>query len=126
LKQVQEAIIYQNEHWIILNKPHGLATQGGTGIKENVDQIMEALFTPAPKLTHRLDKDTSGLLLLAKTVEDARWMTQMFKEGTVSKTYIALVVGVPSRNIGGIDLPICKLPGKRGERMVVDFNEGLK
>ncbi|OJX10530.1 MAG: hypothetical protein BGO77_02975 [Caedibacter sp. 37-49] len=126
LKQVQEAIIYQNERWIVLNKPQGLATQGGTGIKESVDQLMEILFTPSPKLTHRLDKDTSGLLLLAKTLEDARWITQMFKEGTVSKTYIAVVVGVLPALIGEINLPICKLPGKAGERMVVDFNEGLE
>ncbi|AIL13544.1 hypothetical protein IM40_08715 [Candidatus Paracaedimonas acanthamoebae] len=126
LKQIRDAIVYQNDHWIVLNKPQGLATQGGTGIKESVDQIMAALFTPAPKLTHRLDKDTSGVLLLAKTLEDARWLTQMFKEGTVAKTYIAFVVGVPKENAGTVDLPICKLPGKIGERMVVDFNEGLE
>lgn len=124
LKQIQDAIVYQNDHWIVLNKPQGLATQGGTGIKESVDQIMTTLFTPAPKLTHRLDKDTSGILLLAKTLEDARWLTQMFKEGAVTKTYIALVVGVPQQNTGTVNLPICKLPGKTGERMVVDFNEG--
>lgn len=124
LRKVQEAIIYQNDQWIVLNKPQGLATQGGTGIKESVDQIMAALFPLAPKLTHRLDKDTSGLLLLAKTLEDARWMTQMFKEGEVTKTYIALVVGSLKKNKGTISLPMCKLPGKTGERMVVDFEEG--
>ena len=126
LTQIQDAIVYQNEQWIVLNKPQGLATQGGTGIKESVDQVMTTLFTPAPKLVHRLDKDTSGILLLAKTLEDARWLTQMFKEGIISKTYLALVVGVPQQNTGTINLPICKLPGKTGDRMVVDFNEGLE
>lgn len=126
LNQIQEAIVYQNDHWIVLNKPQGLATQGGTGIKESVDQIMATLFVPSPKLTHRLDKDTSGALLLAKTLEDARWLTQMFKEGTINKTYIALVVGVPQQDTGMINLPMCKLPGKLGERMVVDLQEGLE
>lgn len=126
LKQIQEAIIHQNDQWIVLNKPQGLATQGGTGIKESVDQMMAALFNPAPKLVHRLDKDTSGILLLAKTLEDARWLTHMFKEGEITKTYLALVVGVPKKTTGTVNLPLCKLPGKTGERMVVDFNEGAE
>lgn len=126
LTQVKEAIVYQNEHWIVLNKPQGLATQGGTGITESVDQIMAALFEPSPKLTHRLDKDTSGALLLAKTLESARWLTHMFKEGTINKTYLALVVGIPQQETGIINLPMCKLPGKLGERMVVDAQEGLE
>ncbi len=120
-------VIHQDGSAIVLNKPPGLATQGGTKTIEHVDALLDALQFEAegrPKLVHRLDKDTSGALLLARSARAAAFFAKHFSGRTARKRYWALVVGIPEIEDGFIDLPIGKQPGTGGEKMHVDEAEG--
>ena len=123
----RELIIHQDAQALVINKPPGLATQGGTKTHEHVDGLLDALQFDGdsrPRLVHRLDKDTSGALLLARTARAAASFAKSFSSRTARKTYWALVVGVPSITDGMIELPIGKQPGTGGEKMHVDEAEG--
>lgn len=123
----QSLVIHKDAQAIVLNKPPGLATQGGTRTTEHVDGLLDALQFEAegrPKLVHRLDKDTSGALLLARTSRAAAFFSKHFSGRSAKKLYWALVVGVPSIEDGMIELPIAKQPGTGGEKMHVDMEEG--
>ncbi|MEP9357948.1 RluA family pseudouridine synthase [Sphingomonas sp. KR3-1] len=120
-------VIHQDDAAFVLNKPPGLATQGGTKTNEHVDELLDALqydLEGRPKLVHRLDKDTSGALLVARTARAAAAFSKSFSSRTARKVYWALVVGVPSIQDGMIELPIGKQPGTGGEKMQVDEKEG--
>ena len=124
----QDMVIHRDAQAIVINKPPGLATQGGTKTDEHVDKLLDALLFDAesrPKLVHRLDKDTSGALLLARTSRAAAHFAKAFSSRTARKVYWALVMGVPSIEDGMIELPIAKQPGTGGEKMHVDEEEGL-
>ncbi|MCW3845922.1 RluA family pseudouridine synthase [Sphingomonas sp. LB-2] len=123
----RELVIHKDASAIVINKPPGLATQGGTKTHEHVDGLLDALqyeLEGRPKLVHRLDKDTSGALLLARTSRAAAYFAKSFSGRTARKLYWALVVGVPEVEDGFIDLPIAKQPGTGGEKMHVDMEEG--
>ena len=123
---MREMVIHKDAQAIVLNKPPGLATQGGTKTYDHVDGLLDALQFEAegrPKLVHRLDKDTSGALLLARTSRAAAFFSKSFSGRTARKLYWALVVGVPDIEDGFIDLPIGKQPGTGGEKMQVDETE---
>lgn len=123
----QGMLIHRDAAALVLNKPPGLATQGGTGTYEHVDGLLDALsfdLETRPKLVHRLDKDTSGILLVARTVRAAGYFAKAFSGRTARKVYWALVVGVPSIDDGMIELPIAKQPGTGGEKMHVNEAEG--
>jgi 23S rRNA pseudouridine955/2504/2580 synthase len=112
---------------IVLNKLPGLATQGGTKTTEHVDGLLGGLVeedAPRPKLVHRLDKDTSGVLLVARTPRAAAFFSKAFSGRTARKVYWAVVMGVPSIDDGIIDLPVAKQPGTGGEKMHVDEENG--
>jgi 23S rRNA pseudouridine955/2504/2580 synthase len=120
-------VIHKDAQAIVLDKPPGLATQGGTKTTEHVDGLLDALQFEAegrPKLVHRLDKDTSGALLLARSARAAAFFAKHFSGRSARKLYWALVVGVPEVEDGFIDLPIAKQPGTGGEKMHVDMKEG--
>ena len=124
----QNMVIHRDAQAIVLNKPPGLATQGGTKTDEHVDGLLDALefeLEQRPKLVHRLDKDTSGALLVARTARSAAYFAKAFSSRTARKVYWAIVIGVPSINDGMIELPIAKQPGTGGEKMHVDEEEGL-
>lgn len=124
----QSLVIYRDDQAIVINKPPGLATQGGTKTQDHVDGLLDALCyerEDRPKLVHRLDKDTSGALLLARTPRSAAYFAKAFSSRTARKVYWALVVGVPSIEEGMIDLPLAKQPGTGGEKMHIDEEEGL-
>ncbi len=124
----QSLVIHKDPHALVINKPPGLATQGGTKTTEHVDGLLDALLFEAegrPKLVHRLDKDTSGALLLARSAKAAAHFSKAFSSRTARKVYWALVMGVPSIEDGYIDLPLAKQPGSGGEKMHVDPKEGL-
>ncbi|MBZ9649526.1 RluA family pseudouridine synthase [Sphingobium sp. 3R8] len=124
----QEMVIHRDAQAIVINKPPGLATQGGTKTDEHVDKLLDALLFDSesrPKLVHRLDKDTSGALLLARTSRSAAHFAKTFSSRTARKVYWALVIGVPSINDGMIELPLAKQPGTGGEKMHVDEEEGM-
>jgi len=120
-------VIHRDAQALVLNKPPGLATQGGTKTTEHVDALLDGLQFDAegrPKLVHRLDKDTSGALLVARTARAAAHFSKHFSGRSARKIYWALVVGVPQIEDGLIDLPIAKQPGTGGEKMHVDEEEG--
>jgi 23S rRNA pseudouridine955/2504/2580 synthase len=123
----QELLIHRDPQALVINKPPGLATQGGTKTHEHVDGLLDALQFEGesrPKLVHRLDKDTSGALLLARTSRAAAFFGKSFSSRTARKVYWALIVGVPSIEDGFVDLPLAKQPGTGGEKMHVDEKEG--
>ena len=120
-------VIHMDKQAIVLNKPPGLATQGGTKTEVHVDRLLDALQFDSdgrPKLVHRLDKDTSGALLIARTSRAAAHFAKAFSSRTARKVYWALCTGVPSITDGMIELPIAKQPGTGGEKMQVDEKEG--
>ncbi len=123
----QELVIHKDASALVINKPPGLATQGGTKTTEHVDGLLDGLWFDAegrPKLVHRLDKDTSGALLIARNSKAAAHFAKAFSSRTARKVYWALIVGVPSIEDGMIELPIAKQPGTGGEKMHVDEKEG--
>ncbi len=120
-------VIHKDKDALILNKPAGLATQGGTGTLKHVDGMLDALMfdrSDRPRLVHRLDKDTSGVLLLGRSAKSAAAFSEHFRDRTATKIYWALVMGCPSANEGMIVAPIGKQPGSGGEKMMVDEKEG--
>jgi len=121
-------VICETPSAIVLNKPPGLATQGGSKPPRHVDGLLDAFITragePRPRLVHRLDKDTSGVLLIARTPGSAASYAKRFASRSARKVYWALVVGVPEPAEGVIDAPIAKQPGTGGEKMHVDFAAG--
>lgn len=125
LELAEAMVITQDRAAIVLNKPPGLATQGGTGTREHVDGLLDAFAAtgPRPRLVHRLDKDTSGVLLIARTPGSAAYFSKRFSGRTARKIYWALIVGVPSIEDGLIELPLAKQPGTGGEKMMVDESE---
>lgn len=124
---VRSLVIYEDEHAFVLNKPPGLATQGGTKTHNHLDRLLDGLADSKgnrPKLVHRLDKDTSGALLVARTARAAAFFSRAFSGRTAKKIYWALVVGVPSPEEGLIDAPLAKQPGTGGEKMHIDEEQG--
>jgi len=124
---VRAMVIESDPAGFVLNKPPGLATQGGTKTKDHLDRLLDGLVDegqPRPKLVHRLDKDTSGALLVARTPRAAAFFSKSFSGRTARKVYWAIVTGVPSVEDGLIDLPLAKQPGTGGEKMHVDEGEG--
>ena len=97
-KTFDDMVIGEGKGWIALNKPSGLAVQGGTGTKQHVDGMLAALAARGGermRLVHRIDKDTSGVLLLAKNLGSARSLTDAFQKHVTEKTYLALCMGLP-------------------------------
>jgi len=122
-KMIQNCVLFKDEHLIILNKPAGLASQGGSGQGErHVDGLAEALkfgFKDKPKLVHRLDKDTSGLLMLARTDRVARALSEALRHRNTRKIYWAAVAGVPNPRKGSIKYGLMKSGGRgAGEKMI--------
>ena len=126
---MRSLVLYRDDDVIALDKPPGLAVQGGTGTRRHVDGMLEALRFGAlepPRLVHRLDRDTSGVLLLARSRAAAAALGKAFRGRAARKLYWAIVVGVPEPRSGRIDLPVAKLPGRAGEKMAVDEDEGQR
>ncbi|WP_428678656.1 RluA family pseudouridine synthase [Sphingopyxis sp.] len=123
VKLAESMLIHRDASALVLNKLPGLATQGGTKTEQHVDGLLDALKYDGPvrpKLVHRLDKDTSGALLIARTPRAAAYFAKSFSNRSAKKTYWALIVGVPDIAQGEIDLPLAKQPGSGGEKMHVD------
>jgi 23S rRNA pseudouridine955/2504/2580 synthase len=127
LAALKNWIIHQDKSVIVLNKPPGLPVQGGTKSERNLDGILAAAadkFGGRPLLAHRLDRDTSGVLVLARNPTAARVLAEAFRGKEARKLYWALVAGKPERPHGTIDLPLAKRMGAAGERVVAfDYEE---
>ncbi|MBF0858464.1 RluA family pseudouridine synthase [Gluconobacter sp. LMG 31484] len=120
-REIQKMVIYEDEHLLVLDKPSGLATQGGPGITKHVDMMLDGLRTEGgdrPRLVHRIDRDTSGILLIARTPGVAAKLAAAFRGRDVEKTYWAVVVGRPSPESGIIDQPLAKI-GAGGAALVI-------
>lgn len=117
-RDLEGLVLYRDDHLIVLNKPHGLPVQGGPGITRHLDAMLDALRFGAerPRLVHRLDRDTSGALVLARTPGVAAKLAAAFRGREVEKTYWAVVAGRPVPVEGRIDLPLRRVGGERGER----------
>ncbi len=106
---IKSWVIYKDENLIVLNKPSGIAVQGGTKIKVNVDILLDHLKfknLDRPKLVHRLDKNTSGILLIARNLNYAKFLGDKFKNRKIEKKYLAFVHGVPNYKTGRIEIPL--------------------
>jgi 23S rRNA pseudouridine955/2504/2580 synthase len=127
IRSVRDMVIHEDANAFVLNKPPGLATQGGTKTTQHLDRLLDGLAGEGgrPKLVHRLDKDTSGALLVARTPRAATHFSKAFSGRTARKIYWALVVGVPSGDEGEIDAPLAKQPGTGGEKMHISEEHGL-
>ena len=125
-RMIQAAVLWKDEHMIVLNKPAGLPSQGGSGQGDrHVDGLAEALkfgYKEKPKLVHRLDKDTSGVLMLARTDRVARALSEALRHRNARKIYWAVVAGVPHPRQGSIKFALEKAPGRgrggEGEKML--------
>ncbi|MCE8470980.1 RluA family pseudouridine synthase, partial [Rhodovulum sulfidophilum] len=138
-EMIRSCVIFRDAHVIALNKPPGLPVQGGSGQARHVDGMGEALrfgYDENPRLVHRLDRDTSGVLILARTRAVARDLTAAFRARETRKIYWAVVAGVPHPRMGTIRFGLVKAPGHgskgEGEKMLcihpakVDQTEGAK
>lgn len=122
---LRSIILYEDEDLYVFNKPHGLAVQGGSGTKQHIDGMLASLPNKkgeAPRLVHRLDRDTSGCLLVAKTRAVASHFGEVFRSRSARKIYWAVTVGVPTPPQGRISCFIAKQSTQDGEQMVVVEN----
>jgi 23S rRNA pseudouridine955/2504/2580 synthase len=117
---VRGLVLYEDDEVLALNKPAGLAVQGGTKTHNHIDRLLSAWGEGAsrPRLTHRLDRDTSGVLLLAKTADAAAFLAGGFARRRAEKIYWALVEGNTQPAQGVIELPLAKIGVDDRERMV--------
>src|SRR3954447_22743008 len=111
LSALKEMTLFEDDDVLVLNKPVGLAVQGGSGITRNIDDMLEVMRDAKgqkPRLVHRIDKETSGCLLVAKTRFAATHLTGAFRHRTARKIYWALVAGVPKPKQGRISTYLAK------------------
>ncbi|MEC7210818.1 MAG: RluA family pseudouridine synthase [Pseudomonadota bacterium] len=121
-RQFEAMRIAEGDDWIAINKPSGLAVQGGSGTNRHVDGMLQALAEgdeDRMRLVHRIDKDTSGVLLLARDRVAARHLTRAFQQQDMEKTYLALVAGAPPETLE-MKGALLKRGGAGGEMMAVD------
>lgn len=113
--------LFEDEHILVLNKPAGLAAQAGSGITKSLDRMLSATYGPdaSPKITHRLDKETTGLIVFAKTRAAAQHVTAQFANHAVEKHYLVLLEGQGMDAQGHIRAPLAKQVHAHGSRSVV-------
>ncbi len=117
---IESLILFEDEELMVLNKPYGLAVQGGTKTRRHIDGLlsgMEDRFGDRPRLVHRLDRDTSGVLLVAKTRSAASRYGRLFQTRSVQKIYWALTKGVPRPAQGKVEAALVKASGPDGDRV---------
>jgi 23S rRNA pseudouridine955/2504/2580 synthase len=121
--ELRNRVLYRDRDVLIIDKPAGLAVQGGTGTDQHLDGLLDALrfdATERPRLVHRLDKDTSGVLVLARSPTAAAWLAEAFRRKEAQKIYWAAAVGFPKHAEGRIDLALSKQGSGHGERVRPD------
>ena len=126
---IKSLVIYKDKNIIVLNKPSGLAVQGGTNTLHHIDKMLPALKfenEEAPKLVHRIDKDTSGILVLARDRKNAEILTKAFRDHNLQKTYLTLVKGCPKNKKGQVRASLEKVGEKsvvveKGKKAITDY-----
>jgi 23S rRNA pseudouridine955/2504/2580 synthase len=117
---IESLILFEDNELLVLNKPYGIAVQGGTKTKRHIDGMlagMEDRFGDRPRLVHRLDRDTSGVLLVAKTRGAAGAFGKLFQTRSVQKIYWALLKGIPKPPQGKVDAALVKAAGPDGDKV---------
>ena len=122
IADIKKNVIFEDNFLLVINKPYGIPVQGGNNVSFNIDLILPILCenNSSIRLVHRIDKNTSGILLLAKTKEVAQNITMLFKENKIKKKYLAIVEGKLTKIIGKITLPVIKKKIAGMEKMVID------
>lgn len=126
---LKKRILFRDDWMIVLDKPAGLAVQGGSGQTKHLDAMLDGLRFDGkerPRLVHRLDRDTSGVLVLARSAAAASKLAEAFRDKTARKLYWAITAGVPKPRHGKIDLALAKIAGPGGERMMGDDEDGKR
>ena len=120
LDQLEKAILFEDERFLVLNKPSGLAVHGGSGMSFGVIEVLRRLRPDQPhlELVHRLDRETSGCLLISKRRSALRTLHELIRQNSVDKRYLALVAGSWRKGSRVVDLPLLKNTLQGGERMV--------
>ncbi len=119
---IRALVIHSDDDVIVLNKPPGIAVQGGSGVDTHIDGMLAALAgdgVGAPRLVHRLDRDTGGVLVVARHAAAAAALAAAFRRRDVHKTYWALVAGVPRQRSGVVDSALAKTVGRDGRERVM-------
>ena len=126
LKLIRGITLYEDKDLIVLNKPFGYASQGGSKVKRHIDGALRAIESDrcTPHLVHRLDKDTSGVLVVAKNRKTAKNLGELFKHRDVEKFYWAVISPAPDMVDGVVEAKIAKGKTPKGERMVLDNEDG--
>lgn len=126
-KQLLDSVIFKNNDILVINKPAGLPTQGGTGVKLSLDDMLGCLqfgSEDRPKLVHRLDRDTSGVLVLARRSAAATNMAELLRNKKTEKIYLAVLVGVPKERHGRITNKLAKSSVGAGKEKVQSDADG--
>lgn len=124
--RLQDAVLYEDAEVLVLDKPAGLAVHKGSGVDFGVIELLRALRPNEPflELAHRLDRETSGCLVLARNSTALRWIHEALRQGRVEKRYLALVRGQWNHGVKIVDLPLQRNVLRSGERMVEVAEEG--
>lgn len=128
-EMLMQRLLHQDDDVLAIDKPAGLAVQGGSGTHRHIDGMLDALRLGAkerPRLVHRLDRDTSGVLLLARSAKAAAALSRAFQARDTDKRYLAIVAGLPRPERGHIDAALAKRGGAQGERMQWDDDAGQR
>lgn len=127
IRIIQESVIYKDKNLIIINKPAGLSVQGGSGVDVSVDSLLDYLKfenEDRPKLVHRLDKDTSGILCIARSANAAAEFSKLMKDKKIQKTYHAIVTGQLKNDEGQIKMPLAKKGFEDGKQRIATDKNG--
>ena len=126
LKLIRDSLIFENDEIFVINKPQGMPVQGGSKITKHIDGLLQPAFKTIsrPLLVHRLDKNTSGALLVAKSRHSAKHLTESFKAHKIKKIYLALVKGKLENKTFEISKPLLKRKELGAEKVFVDFENG--
>jgi len=122
-QELQARVLYRDGSILVIDKPAGLAVHAGPSTAESLERYLPALsfgIRETPRLVHRLDRDTSGCLVLARHARGASKLGRLFSSAAVKKTYWAIVEGTPPALEGIIDRPLRKITRKDGWRMAPD------
>ena len=120
-RKLLKQVIYEDKHILVLNKPINFAVQGGNKVKHSIDKIININSSKTGvkyRLTHRLDKDSSGILILAKSEKSAKKIIKLFQERKINKTYLTIVTGLPKQHSSHINYPIIKKKNYNGKEIM--------
>ncbi|MGL9732897.1 MAG: RluA family pseudouridine synthase [Wolbachia sp.] len=120
---LKDNILYEDEYILAINKPLGVIVQGGVKVKISISDLLDQIREGETfKIVHRIDRDTSGVIIFARNANIAKYLMEEFKARRVKKTYLALTSGIPSKNRGIIDYPLAKKYILGQEKVIIDEN----